>query len=88
VAAAFKINHVTDVYLESHTDCGAYKLSGAEFHSETEELTRLYHDLDTASYLISQALLDAGAAESEVKIHARVVDPDGEVQARPKPVTV
>jgi carbonic anhydrase len=88
VAAAFKINHVTDVYLESHTDCGAYALSGATFNSATEELARLYADLDEAAKLAEKALAEAGAESGEVKIHTRVVDPDGEVQSRPKPATV
>jgi carbonic anhydrase len=82
VAAAYQINHVTDVYLESHTDCGA------TFQSPTEEIARLYEDLDQATKLVEQALATSGAKPGEVKIHTRVVDPSGDVQTRPTPATV
>jgi carbonic anhydrase len=84
VVASYKINQVDNVYLESHTDCGAYGLSGAVFHSETEELDRLYADLDQASEHIRAALLEAGAQPGEVKIHVRVVDTQGVLQPRPQ----
>jgi carbonic anhydrase len=82
VTAAYTINHITDVYLESHTSCGAYKLSGVEFSNPAEELERLYADLDKASELVLSALHHAGAAEGEIRIHARVVSPDGTEQPR------
>jgi len=84
VAAAYKINHITKVFLESHTDCGAYHLSGAVFHSVSEELTRLYRDLDEAAVLITETLEQAGAAPHEVTIHVNVVDPEGKTQPRPE----
>lgn len=83
VALSYKINHISQVYLESHTNCGAYALAGATFHTQDEELERLYSDLDQAAKLVGQALLEAGAAPGEVTIHVRVVDPDGQVQPRP-----
>jgi len=83
VTASYQINHIDTVYVESHTDCGAYRLAGVIFASPEEELSRLYRDLDTASDLIKDALLKAGAGLGEVKIHTRVVDPDGVVVPRP-----
>ena len=83
VAASYKINRIQNVYLESHTDCGAYALSGAVFHTREEELDRLYSDLDKASALAQEALIAAGAKPGEVEVHTRVVDPSGELQPRP-----
>jgi carbonic anhydrase len=84
VAAAYTINHINTVYLESHTDCGAYRLSGAVFNSLGEELERLYDDLDRAAILVQDTLAAAGAQRGEVTVHVRVVDPAGHVQARPE----
>lgn len=84
VAAAYAINHITDVYLESHTGCGAYALSGAVFQSEDDELNTLYADLDKASVLIQDALAAADAQPGEVTLHLTVVDPAGVMQPRPK----
>jgi carbonic anhydrase len=88
VAAAYQINHITDAYLESHTDCGAYRLAGAVFTSPTDELLQLYHDLDQAAELVQQALVEAGARPGEVTIHTRVVNPGGELLERPQPAAV
>ncbi|HEY2004184.1 MAG TPA: hypothetical protein VGH44_03640 [Candidatus Saccharimonadia bacterium] len=84
VAASYKINHIDNVYLESHTNCGAYGLAGVTFQNETEELERLYTDLDHAAELVEHALQEAGAAPGEVQIHVQVVNPGGEVQPRPR----
>lgn len=84
VVASYKINQVNSVYIESHTDCGAYRLSGAVFHTATEELERLYADLDRAAELVLDALHKAGAGEDEVAVHVSVVDPAGRVQPRPQ----
>jgi carbonic anhydrase len=84
VAASYAINRINTVYIESHTDCGAYRLSGAVFHSPTDELARLYEDLDKATVLVLKALEQAGAAAGEVTVHTRVVNPDGIVQPRPQ----
>ena len=75
VVAAYKINGITDVYLQSHTDCGAYRLSGITFTDTTAELSRLDSDLGQASQIISQALTEAGA--THVQIYTEVVDPSG-----------
>ena len=83
VAASYKINQINHVYLESHTDCGAYALSGAKFASAEDELMRLYADLDQAKAQVETALLQAGATPGEVELHVRVVNPAGELQARP-----
>ena len=83
VAASYTINHINNVYLESHTDCGAYRLSGAVFHNQTEELDRLYSDLDQAAKLTDLALREAGAQPGDVNIHVHVVDPEGHVLPRP-----
>ena len=73
VAASYRINHITDVYLESHTDCGAYRLAGITFDNPTAEAVR-----DT--------LIEAGAQEGEVSIHVRVVDPEGHPVDRPRQI--
>ena len=83
VAACYAINHVEDIYIESHLECGAYKLSGATFSSRTAELARLYRDLDEAKSLVESTLVAQGASLSEVKVHTSVVDLEGIVQARP-----
>jgi carbonic anhydrase len=88
VAAAYKINQIDNVYLESHTDCGAYGLAGVVFHNPTEELNRLYADLDQAGELIQTALKQAGAKADEVTFHARVVNPEGVIQPRPQAARV
>jgi carbonic anhydrase len=84
VAASYKINRIDTVYIESHTDCGAYRLSGAVFHSLADELQRLYEDLDHAQVLVQKALSEAGAKPGEVTVHTSVVNPEGIVQPRPE----
>jgi carbonic anhydrase len=83
VVASYKINKIDTVYIESHTDCGAYRLAGVSFASPEEEVSHLYSDLDSAAVLISDALAKAGAKPGEVKIHTRVVNPEGVVIPRP-----
>jgi carbonic anhydrase len=83
VVASYKINKVDTVYIESHTDCGAYRLAGVTFSSPEDEIDRLYGDLDSAKALIQDALSTAGAADGEITIHTRVVNPDGVVVPRP-----
>jgi carbonic anhydrase len=87
VVAAYNINHINHVYLESHTDCGAYRLAGVSFASPAEELVRLYADLDRAAKVVEEALQQAGAAPGQVKVHVRVVNPAGEAQPRPTHAT-
>jgi carbonic anhydrase len=82
VAAAYAINKINTVYIESHTDCGAYKLAGITFESDAQEIEHLYHDLDKAAGLIEEALVGAGAKPGEINIHVRVVNPEGHVQPR------
>lgn len=82
VALSYKINRINNVYLESHTNCGAYALSGATFQSEAEELDRLYADLDQAAEKIQATLREAGAEPGEVTVNVSVVDPNGQVQPR------
>lgn len=83
VAASYAINHVKDVYLESHLECGAYRLSGVVFSSREEELQRLYRDLSDAKALVESTLIAQGASLSEVKVHISVVDLEGNVQPQP-----
>jgi carbonic anhydrase len=83
VAASYAINHVRDIYIESHLECGAYRLSGVAFNSRSEELKRLYHDLDEAKALVESTLIAQGASLSEVRVHTSVVDLEGNVQQRP-----
>lgn len=82
IVAAYQINHATTVYLESHTDCGAYRLAGVTFDNPDAELSRLYADLDRAAELVRAALVAVGANESELTINCRVVNPTGHVVAR------
>lgn len=77
IVAAYKINAITDVYLESHTDCGAYRLAGVTFESPEQEITRLYADLDEAARLVKDALASEGAPPDNIAIHTQVVDPAG-----------
>jgi carbonic anhydrase len=83
ITASYKINHITDVYLQSHTDCGAYRLAGVTFQDHADEIDRLYADLERAERYIHEALLAAGAADGEVTVHLRVVDPGGRLQSQP-----
>lgn len=83
LAIPYVLAGVTEVYLESHTGCGAYKLAGVTFESNEAEIKRLYSDLDEAEDNARAALIEAGAPESDVKIHTRVVDPGGNLLERP-----
>jgi carbonic anhydrase len=82
LAIPYVLAGVTEVYLESHTGCGAYKLAGVTFDSDADEIDRLYQDLDDAADDARAALLEAGAAEETVVVHTRVVDPAGALQER------
>src|SRR4051812_8130432 len=42
IVAAYKISGITEIYLQSHTDCGAYRLSGITFDSLEAEVARLH----------------------------------------------
>jgi carbonic anhydrase len=84
VAAAYAINKIDTVYLESHTDCGAYRLAGIKFESDAAEVDHLYHDLDKAAVLIQDALTAAGASPDEVTVHVQVVDPSGGIIPQPQ----
>jgi carbonic anhydrase len=79
IVTAYKINQVTDVYLQSHTDCGAYGLAGITFSSADEEATRLYADLAVARQRVEAALAQAGATPGSVTIHTQVINPAGEL---------
>jgi carbonic anhydrase len=83
VVAAYKINHIHDVYLQSHTNCGAYGLAGITFSTEIEEAERLYSDLDAAAHTVQQALYQAGAKEGEITVHTMVIDATGQPVDRP-----
>lgn len=84
VVAAFKINHITDLYLQSHTSCGAYGLAGVTFNSDVEEAGRLYADLAEAKQIVAAALAAAGAKPNEVTIHTDVIDLTGHRVAEPE----
>jgi carbonic anhydrase len=84
IMAAYTINRVGEIYLQSHLDCGAYRLAGVEFTSHQEEIARLYADLDIAAGKVEKALAEVGAPLQKVIIHADVVNLDGEPVARPK----
>lgn len=83
ITASYKINRITDVYLQSHTDCGAYRLAGISFESPEDELEHLYTDLRQAETIVKEALEATGAKPGEVKIHLRVVDPSGHLIPQP-----
>jgi carbonic anhydrase len=82
IAAAYKIAGITEVYLQSHTDCGAYRLAGVTFDSPEAELKRLYADLDEAAGHVRSTLTEAGADPAAIAIHTRVVNPVGQMQER------
>ena len=82
VSLSYAINHVNHVYLESHTDCGAYTVAGITFDTPEEEVDRLYHDLGIAASAAKTALLQAGAMPNEVVVTVRVVDPEGRIIPR------
>ena len=82
IVAAYQINNATEIYIESHTDCGAYRLAGITFSSPDAEIARLYADLDLAAKYVTTALTAAGADPSRVTVHTRVVDPTGKLQTR------
>jgi carbonic anhydrase len=75
VVAAYKINQINHVYLESHTDCGAYKLAGIVFKDQAEETKRLRSDLERAKSEVQSALTAAGAKPGEVEVVATIVSP-------------
>ena len=83
VTAAYKINAITDVYLQSHTECGAYGLAGVTFADAPAEASRLYADLDQAAAAILAALADAGAQTGSVTVHTSVITPAGDEVSRP-----
>jgi carbonic anhydrase len=83
IVAAYQINRVSTVYLESHTDCGAYRLAGVTFDGPEQETARLYSDLDRAAELVKAALAGVSAPTSEITVTCRVVDPAGQTIARP-----
>ncbi len=78
IVAAYKINHIDHVYIESHSNCGAYRLAGVVFNSHEEEIQRLYSDLNIARTEVRTALARAGAVDGEITIVTRVVDPEGQ----------
>ena len=82
IVSAYKISAVTEIYLQSHTDCGAYRLAGENFISLESEVARLHTDLETASKYVREALIEAGANPDHIKIHVRVVDPEGKLHDR------
>lgn len=80
IVAAYKIAEVTEVYLQSHTDCGAYRLMGLTFNSTEAEVARLYDDLESAAMYVRAALAEAGADPDSITVHVRVIDPAGTLQ--------
>lgn len=84
VVAAYKINHVTDIYIQSHLDCGAYGLAGITFSSTIDEAVRLYADLDLAAAQIKKTLAEAGASSDEATIHTEVISLKGKTVDRPQ----
>jgi hypothetical protein len=84
IVLANQINHVTDIYLQSHLDCGAYGLAGIKFSSVADEAHRLYADLDIAADRVKTALIAAGNPSREVTIHTEVIGLDGRKITRPE----
>jgi carbonic anhydrase len=77
IIAAYSINHIDHIYIESHTDCGAYGMAGIVFNDFDEEVRRLYQDLEFAKTQVVAALLRAGAQSTDFKVVTRLVDPEG-----------
>jgi carbonic anhydrase len=84
VIAAYHINKITDIYLESHLSCGAYTLAGVTFADQTTEISRLHQDLATARRLITEALLAERVPAGTVHVHTRVIDLAGRPVKKPE----
>ncbi len=82
MSASYHINRVNHVYLESHTDCGAYRLAGITFDSFEAEVNQLYNDLDKAADVVKQTFSNIGLLSNQFTITARVVDPSGDLIPR------
>lgn len=82
LAITYVLADITEVYLQSHTGCGAYKLAGVTFEDDAAEVERLYSDLDEAAENAREAMVQAGAPEDKVVIHTQVVNPAGEILER------
>ena len=82
IMAAYQLSRVTNVYIESHLDCGAYKLAGATFASHADEVAKLYADIDEASAYVREALETAGASPEDITIEPRVIDLFGNLMER------
>jgi carbonic anhydrase len=77
IKAAYDISHISDVFLETHLDCGANQvLLGRKFESQQEEIATLWHDLDKAKGAVEELGLP-------LKVHLSLVDPNGESVPRP-----
>ena len=81
ITAAYTINHINSIYIESHTDCGAYRLAGKRFDSLEQEVNCLYDDLEKAKKEIIDALRQIGSDIDKIRVMTRVVDPDGTLLA-------
>ena len=83
IVAAYNINQVIEIYLQSHLDCGAYRLAGVTFASPEAEVGRLYADLDIAAAKAKAALILAGAPTDQLQIYTQVITLDGQVLPKP-----
>jgi carbonic anhydrase len=82
LAIPYILADASEVYIQSHTGCGAYQLAGVTFESDAAEIERLYADLDRAAENARTAMVEAGAPVHDVVIHTRVVNPAGALQER------
>lgn len=82
LSASYHINRVNYVYLECHTDCGAYKLAGFTFDSLEAEVNQLYKDLDRAANVVKHTFLNIGALQNQFRIIVRVLDLSGDYLPR------
>lgn len=76
VLAASNIRPITDVIVQSHLDCGAYKLAGVVFDSRSEELNRLYADLGVAASKIKHSFMQH-YSDTSLTVHVQVIDLEG-----------
>ncbi|HVQ44837.1 MAG TPA: hypothetical protein VMT30_07825 [Candidatus Saccharimonadia bacterium] len=77
IVAAYRIAGATTIYLESHTDCGAYRLAGVRFDSLAAEIDRLTADLKQAAKYVKAALIQADAPTDAIEIFIRIINPAG-----------
>lgn len=83
VVTAWQVNQITDVYLQSHTDCGFYAAHAPNPAVGLEsQVAELYEVIDTVIVELTAAIAALGVPADAIAYHARVVDPNGGIEPR------